>query len=915
MAVPLLFLLISLPLMNVSNITFSFVKSVLETKTITDVTSTSMTLSNHYSVSAESSGFTDGSLFSLSKDGYIRNTEPIRGIESITLTYGAGSGYAKIVPCYYDYENDAVVPTEETWPDASTSGDFSSSPIDYFEIFNANSSAITITSISIDYGCSTATYSFDVSFTPDWNGSTAEDPADIYIAGTSELINDGTSAGSWKWKKMTFSAGTYSYSSTVSTGKYVYALYASKNGQAINWSNKASESDITVVIDDDYTDNTSYSWDKEPGSATTYTLNINYYETASGAWTQDWIGFTYSTSNSGISSGDWGANLTWISKTDGVDLYQYNGFEVESAGTIIYLSLKGKVISSSDEQDNVYIGASTTNAIQINFINGATTADVNVYMTMTTVASTYAATSYDYELSGGVVVSGMSHSNVSMSIYDLDSDDTSITNGKRLINPSFDSGSDTFTPSYSGSNIRIDEIDGNYYITALKAGTVTSVTLTCDNNPSVTCSFNVTVPSSTYTATSARDSMWASDEGWFNSTSVGEIAGMGSSFMNGIDISSCKALYQNGTNFYNASGVEQSLFYILKDAGINWIRLKIWVDPQSSDGTVNYGGGESNLANTLWMAYEAKQAGLNLLLDFHYSDYWTHPGQQILPKSWNDCDTKAKLCERIEEYTTETLTAFKNNDCLPDMVQLGNEISSGIYLQKYSGASDTLNAYGEPGYLTGKSNYSYGTKNSAEFTDYIKAASDGVDAVDSSIKKVLHWAKGSTINASVINSFFSNMPSSYYDYAAISYYPFYCFNTMSEASTILSELSLSKPWFIAETSYPFTGASYVTDYINGVYYERTNFTISNWNTGDTTINNVYSFTPSGQANLIHDLTAATVSAGGLGIFYWEGAWVPNNNVNWAGEGSKNSWGNQGFFSYDGKAIANLNLFAQMSQYI
>ena len=65
MAVPLLFLLISIPLMNVSNLTFSFVKSVLETKTVTDVTSTSISLSNHYSVSAETSGFTDGSLFSL----------------------------------------------------------------------------------------------------------------------------------------------------------------------------------------------------------------------------------------------------------------------------------------------------------------------------------------------------------------------------------------------------------------------------------------------------------------------------------------------------------------------------------------------------------------------------------------------------------------------------------------------------------------------------------------------------------------------------------------------------------------------------------------------------------------------------------------------------------------------------------
>ena len=503
----------------------------------------------------------------------------------------------------------------------------------------------------------------------------------------------------------------------------------------------------------------------------------------------------------------------------------------------------------------------------------------------------------------------MRHDPVTTTIYPLTASDKTLKNGRVEINPVSTGTPQSFTASFTGNNIRIDEIGGKKYITALKAGTTTKVTL--NSSGGLTCDFNVKVSNSTYTATSARDGKFASSEGWFTSTSVSEISAMPSNFMNGIDISTCKALYQNGTNFYNKDGVEQSLFYILKDVGVNWIRLKLWVDPYTSSG-VSYGGGESDLPNTLWMAYEAKKAGLNLLLDFHYSDYWTHPGQQILPKSWNNCNSKEALCAKIKSYTTETLTTFKNSGCLPDMVQLGNEISSGIYLQKFSGSSDTLNSYGEPTYLTGKSSYSYGTNNAAQYTDYIKAAAEGVNAVDSSIKKVIHWAKGSSISASVINNFFNNMPSSYYDYAAISFYPYYCFDSMNAANSILSGLSLSKPWFVAETAYPFSGSSYVWENNKDV----TNFTISDWTTsGITNIKNEYAFTPAGQAGLIHDLTASVVSNGGKGIFYWEGAWVPNLNVGWAGAGSLNTYGNQGFFSYDGKALANLDLFKQMSPHI
>ncbi len=891
------------------NVSSNYLRSrASNAKSVVSISSSSLTMSNNYSVATETSGFTSGSLFSLSPEGYIKNTEPIRGITSIELVYGEGSPWAKIVPCYKDFENSGnIVTTTDTWPDASESADFSSSPIDYFEIYNQEEEDdVVITAMYITYGCSTSSYTFNVSFSPDWNSKTADNPADIYIAGSAELISDGTaSSGTWKYKKLSYLNGTYSYSSpsALETGKYKYAFYTVENGGTFNWSNKSNEGDVSLILDSNINDTTSYSWSNEPGyvSPTSYSLEITI-----NLGTNDEINYLElnyqksSNKNMELYTGDMTKTTigyNWDDLSASSNTFTVSNIDQDEA---LYFFFK---MYDWGVSDNVTIGGdSSWHAIKyvpLELENNTVTISCSSYGTSKTAGGELGYTgavvgnsSYGAVSAAIVSSSQIYHNDVTLSVYET-----------TTISPTFSGSSEAFTASYTGENIRIDD---NLTITGIKAGTSTQVTLTTIGGKS--CTFTVTVPNSTYSAyyDTAASGGTSVSEGWFTSTYVEEISGMGSDFYNGIDTSSFKALIDEGAKFYNASGVEQHLFYILKDAGVNWIRLKLWVDPYTSD-SVSYGGGIGDLDSTLYMAKEAKKAGLNFLLDFHYSDYWTHPGQQIIPKSWNDCNSISALQARIKSYTTDTLNEFKDNNCLPDMVQLGNEISSGIYLQKYSGGTESFDAYGQPSYLTGKSNYSYGTNNASQYTNYIKAASEGVDAVSSSIKKVLHWAKGSSISASVINSFFNNMPSSYYDYAAISFYPYYCFDTMAVAKNILNGLSLAKPWFVAETSYPFSGNGYVS----GV----TNFTISSWNTGDTNINSSYAFTGSGQAKLIHDLTSAVVSAGGKGIFYWESAWIPNANVGWAGSGSNNTWGNQGFFSFDGKAIANLDLFAQMSPYI
>ena len=976
---------------NIENKTFNFLSGDPYTRAVNDVTSSSLLLNNDYQVSLESSGFTDGSLFTLSSKGYIRNTEPIRGITSISLTYEDGSDQVKIVPCYYDYETDAVVTPDSEWPSKSSSADFTSSPIDYFELYNPNGTDVTITSITISYGCTTSSYTFGVSFTPNWNGKTADTHADIYIAGTQELVSNGTKDGNWYYKKLDYSAGTYSYTSPTSlpTGKYAYSFYAVEHDTSFSWSNKCSEGNISLFLDGNTIDSTNYSWTSEPGyeAESTYTLHLNVTSTGTPSSFGN-MQFVYTYTSATADDFTWGeyiANGKWSNSyeyskegldatvplyfriymwSDGKNVHvakdeSWTNFTITPSGVSDeYINVSFAYTTPGDEY-TLIIGSATQvvkvssvslNKSSINLVagdtetlsatispNDATNKNVT-WSTSNSVVATVSEGVVTARSAGNAVISvttedGNKVASCNVTVESADKSTTmSFANqnttvyGSRIeILPTFDKDADSFTASYSGENIRIDD---NRYITGLKAGTSTTVTL--NSVGGLSCTFKVNVASSTYSA--SRDLKWCETgqaisvtEGWFNSTTVSEISNMDEDFMNGIDVSSAKALYDNGTKFYNSNGVEQSLFYILKDAGVNWIRLKLWVDPFTTGG-LSYGGGGGDIDSTLWMAYEAKAAGMKLLLDFHYSDYWTHPAQQILPKAWADASSANDLANYIKNYTKDTLETFNDNNCLPDMVQLGNEISSGSFLnlpgsnsESFDGASYVpgylynISGYKSSGNYTLSRNFTYNGYGSANMNTYLSAGVNAVKeintALSSNIKTVVHWAKGSTIDAGTINSFFSSITADY-DYAAISYYPFYCFDTMATGKNILNGLSISKPWFVAETSYPFSGHGYV--YENG--QDVTKFSINDWNPGNN-ISSEYAFNAAGQANLIHDLTKAVVDANGLGVFYWEGAWVPNINVGWSGPGSLNSWGNQGFFSFDGKAIANLNLFKQMSPHI
>ena len=135
----------------------------------------------------------------------------------------------------------------------------------------------------------------------------------------------------------------------------------------------------------------------------------------------------------------------------------------------------------------------------------------------------------------------------------------------------------------------------------------------------------------------------------------------------GADISYFKQLEENNVQFYKNGKIE-SLFEILKDAGVNWIRLRLWHSP--SDST-------NNLENTLSVAKRVKDFGFKFLLDIHYSDSWADPSSQTIPSEWESYDFE-KLKNAVSSYTKDVLLSFSNAGCVPDMVQTGNEIANGM---------------------------------------------------------------------------------------------------------------------------------------------------------------------------------------------------------------------------------------------
>ncbi|MET0392248.1 MAG: beta-galactosidase GalA [Chitinophagaceae bacterium] len=192
--------------------------------------------------------------------------------------------------------------------------------------------------------------------------------------------------------------------------------------------------------------------------------------------------------------------------------------------------------------------------------------------------------------------------------------------------------------------------------------------------------------------------------------------------MLGADISFLPQLEDRGIKFSD-NGVEKDPILILKDHGVNYVRLRIFNDPARDSGYAP-GKGYCDLAHTKAMAKRVKEAGLKLLLDFHYSDTWADPGKQYKPAAWRGLSFDA-LKKAVYDYTKDVMQQLKDQGTVPDMVQVGNEINHGIIWPEGDVAHpDSL-------------------------AQLIKAGTAAVKAVDPTVVMMLHVALGGQNHESV----------------------------------------------------------------------------------------------------------------------------------------------------------------------
>ncbi|HRX94192.1 MAG TPA: beta-galactosidase GalA [Chitinophagaceae bacterium] len=214
--------------------------------------------------------------------------------------------------------------------------------------------------------------------------------------------------------------------------------------------------------------------------------------------------------------------------------------------------------------------------------------------------------------------------------------------------------------------------------------------------------------------------------------------------MLGADISFLPELEAKGMKFYE-KGVEKDAIQILSDHGFNYVRLRIFNDPARDSG-YSPGRGFCDLAHTLAMAKRVKAAGMKLLLDFHYSDYWADPGKQYKPAAWRNLSFE-ELKKAIYDFTKDVIEKLKQQGTTPDMVQVGNEINHGIIWPEGN------------------------VSNFDGLAQLVNAGTAAVKAVDPDIIMMLHVALGGQNDESVF--FIDNMIARGVDFDVIgeSYYP------------------------------------------------------------------------------------------------------------------------------------------------
>lgn len=143
-------------------------------------------------------------------------------------------------------------------------------------------------------------------------------------------------------------------------------------------------------------------------------------------------------------------------------------------------------------------------------------------------------------------------------------------------------------------------------------------------------------------------------------------------FAKGADIGWYTEMESKGYKFYSASGVEMDCPALMKSLGFNSLRFRVWVNPEE-----RWNGKEDVLKKCL----RAKELGMKIMIDFHYSDFWADPAHQDIPEAWKSYDLAA-MAKAVAEHTSDVLNALKDRGADVTWVQVGNEVTNGMLWEK-----------------------------------------------------------------------------------------------------------------------------------------------------------------------------------------------------------------------------------------
>ena len=326
--------------------------------------------------------------------------------------------------------------------------------------------------------------------------------------------------------------------------------------------------------------------------------------------------------------------------------------------------------------------------------------------------------------------------------------------------------------------------------------------------------------------------------------SVKKVENLADDFIMGMDASCVPALEDSGVTYYNYDGKEQDVFQTLAEAGVNYIRVRVWNDPFDSSGN-GYGGGNCTIDTALEIGKRATKYGMKLLVNFHYSDFWADPGKQMVPKAWAGMAIEEKT-EALYTYTKESLEKLKKARVDVGMVQIGNETNNGI-----AGEKIWFNMQ----YL-------------------FSAGSRAVREVFPNALVAVHFANPENADSYASYAGKLNYYNVDYDVFASSYYPFW-HGTLENLTNVLTDINRTygKKVMVMETSYAYTP-------------DDTDFNGNTISEGSLVTKN-YPYTIHGQANSVRDVIE-TVSRipGGIGVCYWEGTWITVGQNSWEENSSK-----------------------------